>query len=88
MNDGKKGGAALSCPPTSDLQNHAADGRGPAKPRLCGERTSDEVTEPCRKRQGEGYAIREDESIVSEHKFCVLRDWGSAPTSMKQAGSV
>lgn len=34
----------------------------PAKLWLCEERTSDGVTEPCRLRRGEGYAIREDES--------------------------
>ena len=60
----------------------------PTKPWHCGERTSDGGTEPCRLRRGEGYAIREDESVVSEHNFVFCGDWGSAPTSMKQAGSV
>jgi len=59
----------------------------PTKPWLCGERTSDEVTEPCRLRQGEEYAIREDESIVPEHSFCVLRGLGQRPNKHETGGA-
>lgn len=58
----------------------------PTKPWLCGERTSDGVTEPCRLRRDEGYAIREDESVVSEHKFCVLRGLGQRPNKHETGG--
>ena len=59
---------------------------GPTKPWLCGERTRDEVTEPCRLRRGEGYAIREDESSVPEHQFCVLRGSGQRPNKQETGG--
>ena len=44
----------------------------PAKLWLCGERTRDGVTEPCRLRRGEEYAIRENESAFqyTETVFC------------------
>ena len=58
----------------------------PAKPWLCGERTSDEVAEPYRLRRGEGYASREDESIVPEHNFCVLRGSGQRPNKHETGG--
>ena len=32
-----------------------------AKRKLCGERTSNEVSEPCRLRRGKGYGVCEDE---------------------------
>ena len=55
----------------------------PAKLWLCGERTSDGVTVPCRLRRGEGYAIREDESAFQNTETVFCRDWGGASTSMK-----
>ena len=59
----------------------------PAKLWLCEERTSDGVTEPCRLRRGEGYAIREDESAFQNTGTVFCGNWGGASTSMKPWGS-
>ena len=37
------------------------DNGAPAKRKLCGERMSNEVSEPCRLRRGKGYGVCEDE---------------------------
>ena len=87
MNDGKKRRSSAELPAHKRFAKSRSPWKGhPAKPWLCGERTSDEVTEPCRLRRGEGYAIREDESIVSEHNFCVLRGSGQRPNKHETGG--
>ena len=80
MNAGKKRRSSVELSAHKRFEKSRSRWKGyPAKPWLCGERTSDEVTEPCCLRRGEGYAIREDESIVPEHTFCVLRGLGQCP---------
>ena len=80
MNDGKKRRSSAELSAHKRFAKSRSRWKGyPAKPWLCGERTSDEVTEPCCLRRGEGYAIRENESIVSEHNFSVLRGLGQRP---------
>ena len=88
MNDGKKRRSSAELSAHKRFEKSRSRWKGyPAKPWLCGERTSDEVTEPCCLRRGEGYAIREDESIVPEHKFCVLRGLGQRPNKHETGGS-
>ena len=87
MNDGKKRQRSVELPAHKRFEKSRSRWKGyPAKPWLCGERTSDEVTEPCCLRRGEGYAIREDKSIVPEHKFCVLRGLGQRPNKHETDG--
>ena len=87
MNDGKKRRSSAELPAHKRFVKSRSRWKGyPAKPWLCGERTSDEVTEPCCLRRGEGYAIREDESIVPEHTFCVLRGLGQRPNKHETGG--
>ena len=45
-----------------------------AKRKLCGERTSNEVSEPCRLRRGKGYGVCEDEVESEELGVAVVAD--------------
>ena len=40
-----------------------------AKRKLCGERTSNGVSEPCRLRRGKGYGVCEDEVKSEEWRY-------------------